>query len=121
VEEVGHSLRIGIDELTEVERSIGTHRNTRGFALAAGLIGGAMGAFAASTCNECYPEWWSLGAVMVGVPSLFLGGIVGTFVVTEDWKDVSGTWSERAAAMLPSALVPARDGGLTVSWTIGVP
>lgn len=117
----GASVTLGLDEVSGVERSVGTHRNTGRFALGAGLVGGTIGALTFSTCTGCYTEWWSLGAAVFGIPSLFLGGILGWFVISEDWRVVSGAWSERVGAVLPAAALPAADGGVMLVWSMGAP
>jgi hypothetical protein len=116
----GDSLRVELGDVSAVECSVGTHRNTRAFAIGAGLLGGTIGALAAGTCRECYSEWWSLGAVVIGVPSLLAGAIVGSLVVSEDWRELSGPWSDHPAALLPPAVLPGPEGGLTLAWSVRV-
>jgi hypothetical protein len=103
------SISIGTRDITEVERSIGTHRNTLQVGLTAGVLGAVAGAFAATTCQGCYAEWWSLGAILYGGPSLLFGLVIGSLLISEDWQEV---------APLSPALSPGRGGGVDLTWSI---
>lgn len=101
-------------------------RTLRG-ALIGGATGGLLlGTITMATNNPCSSDEWCflefsdgeaflMGAVVVGVPGLLIGGIIGSTIEGVNWKTIRINVSDRPLAI--RFMKRAKAPGLTVKWS----